>query len=209
MHSKTQIVIAAAATALMAGAIFAQGRPGGSPFGPGELPEEAAACIALGEPEQVRACLQELRGGQDGPHADRPNSHFDSIIRFFAVEYVGLTEQQQTTFRELMQAHRAQSHAAKRELAEGFRAIREAAKNGDSIDMLADEQGQRIAESIKQGATGFADAKARLNLTADQESKIERLMELFGHHGPGGSEFAGSRFGGPHGRGHSQPRRAR
>ena len=99
------------------------------------------------------------------------------ILGFLVAEYLGLTDEQKTVIQSAKEAARKELRDDVMALRDGHEAIREAVKNGQAVDALADQQGDRVASLIKEVAAMLTDAKAKLNLTPEQEAKIEKLHE--------------------------------
>lgn len=164
---------------------------GQGPGLPENAPAEVQACVALGDPAEIRACLQELRGEGEA----RPNNPRRAIARFLMVHYLEFTDEQIATAQALRQEAQAALSVHREPLRANGKAIREAVQDGLPVDALADEQGRLIAELIKSGAGVAADAKTRLNLTIEQQEKIERLQEMLPDMAPGGFAGPGRRPG--------------
>ncbi len=173
---KTLIVFTVAAVAL-AGSLFAQGRSG---FGrPGQRSANAGAIQRSAGPGQ-------FGGPQGGPGGAR----MQAIVKFLVAEYLGLTDQQKEALIEAKRAAMESGQELRQQVRENMLAIREAARNGESVDALAEEQGRLVAEAIKQHVATRQSIKAALNLTPEQEEKIERIFELFEQMRPEPGQFA-------------------
>ncbi|MBK9168761.1 MAG: hypothetical protein IPM24_15010 [Bryobacterales bacterium] len=183
-------MIAVTATALLGGAALWAQRPGGT----GQVPEQVQACVALGDAEAVRACLAKLRANSD-IQPPRRQGQGDALLRFLIAEYLDLTEEQKAAAAGLRQSMQESMAPLRQQIAENFRQIRQAAKDGTPVDVLADEQGRLFAEVIKTTAAKRAEARTALNLTIEQEARLEALIERMGP-GARGGEGRDPGFGG-------------
>ena len=164
--------------------------------------EAVQACRALGDIPQVRACLQALREGAEAEQ-QRPQQGENALLRFLITEYLGLSPEQRAAsagvrraFGEAMQPHRES-------LVAGFQAILGAARDGQPVDFLAEEQGRLMGEALKTLFQQRAQAKAALALTPEQEEKLDRILELTSGGPPRGGApsggFPGAAGGGMNG----------
>lgn len=148
----------------------------------GQKPDAASHMPAMGQ----RGAFGHRIGGHSG--------RFGSpVIKYLLSEYVGLTDQQKAVIEEAMTAAREEGREARKAMFENRKAIRDAVKNGQPVEALADEAGRLMAERIKAGAAKKAEIMAKLNLTPEQQEKIESLHERFASRR---AKF-GKRFGQP------------
>lgn len=163
------------------------------------VPEQVLACRSLQEPAQVRACLQDLRGRQ-APE-DRPQRGGDNaLLRFLIAEYLELTPEQRDAAKTVRQSFQETMKPYREQIVQGFRDMRDAAKNGQSVDFLAEEQGRLIGEALKAVFAQRADARAAVGLTPEQEEKLDRIIEAAADGRPeipGIGGGIGARRGGP------------
>jgi Spy/CpxP family protein refolding chaperone len=175
-NTKKTLIAAAALTVTIAtlialGPVAAQADPGQGPFAEflSQNPEAASYMPAEGR----RGAASHRMGG----HRGRRGS---PIVRYLLSEYLGLTDEQKEVVKEAMTAGREESREARKAMFENRKAIRDAVKNGQPVDTLADEAGRLVAERIKAGAAKKAEVMTKLNLTPEQQEKIEKMHERFG-----------------------------
>ncbi len=178
MQAHKTVILSAVVAVALAGSLFAQGRPGG--FGrPGQRPANAASAQRpAGPPQQMGA----QQGGPGG-------AQMQTIMRFLIGEYLGLTEEQQASVAGLRRAAAPQMMELRQQIAQNMRSIREAAKNGESSDLLAEEHGRLVAEALKQQIALRTAIRASLNLTPEQEEKLDRVFDLFEQMRPEPGQF--------------------
>lgn len=176
MQARKTLILSTVAAVALAGSLFAQGRSG---FGrPGQRPANAGAIQRPAGPPQ-------LGGPQGGPGGGQ----MQAVMRFLISEYLGLTEAQQEAVREARQAAMPAQMELRQQIVENMKAVREAAKNGEPIDLLAEEHGRLMAEALKQRIALRTAIRASLNLTPEQEEKLERIFELFEQMRPEPGQF--------------------
>jgi len=162
MQARKTIILSGLVAVALAGSLLAQGRPGG-----------------VGRPGQRAANAAGAQRPAGGPQLGGPGgARTQAVTRFLIREYLGLTEAQQEAVREARQTAMPAQMELRRQIAENMRAVHEAAKNGEPIDLLAEEHGRLMTEAVKQRIGLRTAIRASLNLTPEQEEELDRIFEL-------------------------------